>query len=123
MTTTKLNQLLCITQLIVLSTWSIPSVAAVSVDDGRAFDRGAAIAALTTAAHVAEGCKQPDAPKGVATVKVVFAPSGHVTSADVENPPFAGTPTGGCIAAAFRSADVPPFDGHPVIMTKRVTIR
>lgn len=123
MMTTKPILLLCITQIIAMSIWSIPSVAAVSVDDGRVFDRGAAIAALSTAAHAAKDCKQPDGPKGVATVKVVFAPSGNVTSANVENPPFAGTPAGGCIAAAFRGADVPPFDGRPVIMTKRVTIR
>jgi hypothetical protein len=31
--------------------------------------------------------------------------------------------TGGCIASAFRSASVPPFEGVPVTVTKDVTIR
>jgi len=123
MTTTKRIQLLGIAQLLVLSTWPMPSLAGASDDNGRTFDRSAALAALSAAAHTAEGCKQAVGPKGTATVKVVFAPSGDVTSATVENPPFAGTPEGVCIAAAFRSAGVPPFDGDPVMMIKRVTIR
>jgi hypothetical protein len=41
----------------------------------------------------------------------------------VESGPFVGTPTGGCIATAFRSARVPPFDGGPVTVRKQVNIR
>jgi hypothetical protein len=41
-------------------------------------------------------------------VTVTFASSGRVTTANVA-PPFAGTPTGSCIARAVRSATVPPF--------------
>jgi hypothetical protein len=36
---------------------------------------------------------------------------------------FAGTPTGGCIASAMRSASVPAFGGGPVSVTWKVTLR
>ncbi len=90
---------------------------------GAEFDRSAAIAALSAAAGRAAGCKQPDDPAGGANVSITFAPSGRVTSSKVTTPPFQGTPTGGCIAAAFRAATVPPFEGAPVTVTKNVSIR
>lgn len=86
------------------------------------FDRSAASAALNAAAARAMGCKG-DGPAGSTSVSVTFAPSGRVTSARVEGGTFAGTPTGGCIATAFRSASVPPFGGSPVTVTKKVSIR
>lgn len=90
--------------------------------DGAEFNRGAATSALGAAAGAARGCKKPDGPTGSGKVKVTFAPSGNVTSATVDGPPFAGTPVGGCIASAFRSAKVPPFSGAPVSVSKTVTI-
>ncbi len=45
-----------------------------------------------------------------------------MTSASVSNPPFAGTAVGDCIAAAFRGAHVPAFDGAPVAVSKSVSI-
>lgn len=90
---------------------------------GAEFNRSAAIAALSAAAGRAAGCKQPDDPAGGANVSITFAPSGRVTSSKVTTPPFQGTPTGGCIAAAFRAATVPPFEGAPVTVTKNVSIR
>jgi hypothetical protein len=36
---------------------------------------------------------------------------------------FQGTPTGSCIARAFRTVSVPPFAGEPVTVTKDVAIR
>lgn len=89
---------------------------------GRSFDRAAAFAALEAAANTARTCQQPGGPSGEARVKVVFAPNGEVSSASVDDPPFAGTPIGGCIASAFRSARVPPFDGEPVTLEKSVEI-
>ena len=86
------------------------------------FDRGAAVAALTTAAGVARACKRDDGPTGTARVKLTFAPSGSVTSVSVEGPPFAGTSVGSCIAAAFRSVHVPEFNGPPLAVAKSVTI-
>lgn len=54
-------------------------------------------------------------------MKVVFAPSGNVSGVSID-PPFAGTPTGGCIESAFTGARVPPFDGEAVELEKRLTI-
>lgn len=85
---------------------------------GKAFDHAAAEAALSAAADEARACKQDGGPTGKGKVEVTFAPSGDVTSATVEGPPFAGTPVGGCVASAFRGARVPPFDGSPVSVTK-----
>ncbi|MRG93464.1 hypothetical protein [Polyangium spumosum] len=90
---------------------------------GGEFSRSAASSALGAAAGRAAGCRSPTDPAGTARVSVTFAPSGRATSAIVNGPPFAGTRTGGCIAAAFRSASVPPFSGGPVTVSKSVTIR
>lgn len=87
------------------------------------FDRAAAAAALTSAAGQASACRKDGDPSGVASVVITFAPSGRVTSANVSGPPFAGTPTGGCIAAALRKARVPPFDGDRVTVSKTITIQ
>jgi predicted Zn finger-like uncharacterized protein len=86
------------------------------------FDRGAAVSALNAAAGAASGCKKPDGPTGTGRVSVTFAPTGRVTSSNVEGPPFAGTSVGGCVAARFRGASVPPFTGSPVTVHKSFTI-
>lgn len=86
------------------------------------FNRAAARTALASAAATAAGCKRPDDPSGGARVSVTFAPSGRVTSSKLMGSPFQGTPTGGCIARAFRGASVPPFSGDPVTITKDVTL-
>ncbi len=86
------------------------------------FNRAAASSALNAAAAAAKACKKPNGPTGTAKVKVTFAPSGKVTASQVQGPPFAGTAVGNCIAAAFRSAKMPPFDGSPVSPTKSVTV-
>ena len=88
-----------------------------------AFDRVAANAALNAAAGQASACRKEGDPTGAAAVVVTFAPSGRVTSANVQGPPFAGTATGGCIAAAMRRAKVPPFSGAHVTVGKTVAIR
>ncbi len=87
------------------------------------FDRAAAAAALGTAATQASACRKDGDPSGVASVVITFAPSGRVTSANVSGPPFAGTPTGGCIAAALRKAKVPAFDGDRVTVSKTIVIQ
>lgn len=89
---------------------------------GKAFDRTAAMAALSAAADAARACKADEGPTGRGKIQVTFAPSGSVTSAIVEGPPFAGTPVGGCVASAFTGARVPPFDGAPVDITKSFDI-
>ncbi len=87
------------------------------------FDANAARAALNSAAGAASGCRQEGDPTGTATVVVTFAPSGRVTSANISGPPFAGTKTGGCIAAAMRGAKVPAFSGEYVTVSKTVGIQ
>ena len=89
---------------------------------GGEFDKASANAALSGAVGQAAACKKDGDPSGKAQVSVTFAPSGKVTIANVNGPPFAGTATGGCIAKAFRSASVPPFSGDPVTVTKTVSI-
>jgi len=86
------------------------------------FDRVGASAALDRAATEAGSCRSEGDPSGVARAVVTFAPSGRVTSATVNGPPFAGTTTGGCIARHLRSATVLPFTGDHVTVAKTVVI-
>jgi hypothetical protein len=87
------------------------------------FDASAASASLAAAQARASSCRKADDPSGVAQVSITFAPSGRVTQATVAGPPFAGTPTGGCVASTLRSARVPAFVGEPVTVRKTVTIQ
>lgn len=121
--TIKRIQYLFIAQIILASTGPMASFANGSDGGERKFDKAAAVAALSAAARSAEACGQPGGLTGIAKVAVVFAPNGSVTSSNVDNPPFAGTPVGGCIASAFRSAKVPLFAGKPVSMTKKISIK
>ncbi|HQP37649.1 MAG TPA: hypothetical protein PLI95_20835, partial [Polyangiaceae bacterium] len=86
------------------------------------FDKAAAAASLAARKGAAAGCKQEGGPTGHAKVSVTFAPSGRVTTANINGPPFAGTPVGGCIASKFRGATVPPFTGSPVTVHTSVAI-
>jgi hypothetical protein len=87
-----------------------------------AFDAGAAEAAIGAAAARAASCKQPGDPKGVAVVTITFSTSGRATTANVGGEPFAGTATGGCIAAILRGARVPAFSGDFVTVKKSIRI-
>jgi predicted Zn finger-like uncharacterized protein len=84
------------------------------------FDRGAAAGALG-AVNVAS-CKRPDGPTGPGHVAVTFAPDGSVATAQVDQPPFAGTAVGGCVAGKFRGARVPAFSGGSVKVGKSFVI-
>jgi hypothetical protein len=86
------------------------------------FNKSAAIAALNSAAAAASACRKDGDPSGMAHVVITFAPSGRVTTAQVNGPPFAGTPTGGCIAGRMRGARVPAFNGDFVTVSKTVII-
>jgi predicted Zn finger-like uncharacterized protein len=86
------------------------------------FNRGAAVAAMSAAASQASGCKKPGGPTGSGKATLTFAPTGRVTSATVDSPPFAGTAVGGCVAAIFRRAKVPPFTGNPIRVSKSFSI-
>lgn len=87
------------------------------------FDAQAAKSALTAGALSASSCRKGDDPRGTAEVIVTFAPSGRITSANVNGAPYGGTATGGCVAATLRSATVPPFAGNHVTVRKLVSIR
>lgn len=89
---------------------------------GPEFNKAAASAALNGAAGAASGCKAPGDPAGVVRVSVTFAPSGRATRSVVNGPPYGGTTTGSCVAAAFRSLSVPPFSGDPVTVSKSVSV-
>ncbi len=86
-----------------------------------AFDSALAASAINAAAERAAACRATGDPQGVAMVVLKYAPSGRVTTAVIEGGPFAGTTVGGCIAMAFRGAQVPPFSGEPVTVRKSVT--
>jgi hypothetical protein len=89
---------------------------------GRVFDRAAATAALSVSADAARSeCQKPGQPGVQGEVKVTFAPSGAVTSSTTDAA-WGGTPIGGCVLAAFRSATVPPFDGVAVTVTKSIDV-
>jgi predicted Zn finger-like uncharacterized protein len=91
--------------------------------EGPSFNKGAAIAALSSAASSAGSCKRAGGPTGSGKVLVTFAPSGRVTTANVTGGSFGGTAVGGCVASIFRAARVPAFGGRPVTVSKSFTIR
>ena len=84
------------------------------------FDRGAAAASLGSID--VSNCKKTDGPTGSGHVRITFSPNGTVQSAIVDQPPFAGTAVGGCVAGKFRSAHVPPFGGGPTPVGKSFVI-
>ncbi|RYZ10042.1 MAG: hypothetical protein EOO73_00210 [Myxococcales bacterium] len=100
-----------------------PTVPSEPSEPAGPFDRAAAAAALTAAASAASTCRKDGDPSGTASVVITFAPSGRVTSANLGGPPFAGTPTGGCIAAALRKARVPAFEGERVTVSKTIVVQ
>ncbi|MEI9949651.1 MAG: hypothetical protein WDO74_11895 [Pseudomonadota bacterium] len=87
------------------------------------FDRAAARNALAAAAAQASSCRKQGDPSGTANLTIVFAPSGRVTTAQIQGPPFSGTPTGGCIASTMRRASVPAFSGDFVTVSKTIVVQ
>jgi hypothetical protein len=94
-----------------------------AAEPGTEFDRAAARNALAGAAAQASSCRKEGDPSGTASITITFAPSGRVTSANLQGPPFAGTATGGCIANTMRHASVPAFVGEYVTVTKTLVIQ
>lgn len=86
------------------------------------FSKAAAVSALSAAAGSAGSCKKLGGPTGTGRVTVTFAPSGRVTTANVEGAPFAGTSVGGCVASLFRKAHIPAFSGNAVTVSKSFSI-
>jgi eukaryotic-like serine/threonine-protein kinase len=79
------------------------------------FNRGVALAQLSASASRAAACRRPGGPSGSGRATVTFTNDGSPKSVAV-SAPFAGTPVGACVSAAFRSIHVPPFTGSPVTL-------
>jgi len=92
-------------------------------EPGTEFDRAAARDALASAAAQASSCRKEGDPSGTANLTITFAPSGRVTSAQIQGPPFSGTATGGCIASTMRRANVPAFSGEHVTVSKTIVVQ
>lgn len=85
------------------------------------FDKEATAKALGDAASSIASCKSPGGPTGAGHITVEFAPTGHVANTVMEAP-YATTPVGACVDAAFRKVVVPPFDGTSVSVGKSFNV-
>jgi predicted Zn finger-like uncharacterized protein len=101
---------------------SRPAAPAAPAGGTEPFDRGAAAASLGNIAASVGSCKRSSGPTGQGHVSITFSPSGRVISAIVDQPPYAGTSVGGCVAGKFRGAHVPPFAGGNVPVGKHFSI-
>lgn len=81
------------------------------------FNRGAAIAALGSAALNAARCKKPGGPTGRGQATVMFHPDGYVQAVGI-SAPFTGTSAGNCVASLFKRARVSPFSGSSVTVQR-----
>jgi serine/threonine-protein kinase len=80
--------------------------------DPNAFNETVARSRLAQANGVLVFCKKTGGPTGPGTSSVTFAPDGSVTTV-VLDPPYAGTPTGDCVAGQFRRTKANAFVGAP----------
>lgn len=81
------------------------------------FDSNAARDAIKArGADVLASCAAGSGLSGPVALSISFAPSGRVTQALISGPPYAGTPTGSCIAVALRDVAIPAFAGNRVIV-------
>jgi len=88
---------------------------------GPAFDAKAASAELSRVAALAGTCKQPSGPTGAGRARVLFQMSGVASSAAI-SPPFHASASEACLLGLFKSARVPRFGGHPIIVTKTFVV-
>jgi hypothetical protein len=86
----------------------------------RDFDPALAKAALEEAGREATACKSQETAAHFARFAITFAPSGKVSSVDLEGGPLIGTAVGSCMLDAFRVAQVPAFSGAPVTVHKNL---
>jgi hypothetical protein len=77
----------------------------------------AARQSLDTMNGVLASCRSVGGRTGDGTVTVTFGPDGRVQRASVDQPPFAGTSEGACVASRFQQAKVAPFEGSPASIT------
>jgi serine/threonine protein kinase len=98
-----------------------PPPAVIPPDQRAPLNRGAALAALGSAASAASSCKREGGPTGSGSASVTFSADGPVKSVTV-SAPFAGTAVGQCVIATFRGAHVPPFSGSSITLPKSFQI-
>ncbi len=91
-----------------------------AADTGAAFNKDAALNALTSVDLVK--CKVSGGPRGEGHITVTFAPSGAATNAAVDRGPFVKSPVQRCIVAAYKKASVPAFKGDAVSVGKSFRI-
>jgi serine/threonine protein kinase len=104
------------------STYPLPTTPQPDANN-KSFRPQAARAALDAVAPTLASCKRAGGVTGSGHVWVTFAPSGDATLAVVDQPPFAGTIEGGCIAEKLRAAKMPAFEGNPGTVSYSFAIR
>jgi serine/threonine-protein kinase len=97
-----------------------PANAPAARGDDTEFHNAAAIRALDGKWREVAKCRRGKA-WGKASTTVTFASDGSVTHVDV-GPPFAGTPTGDCIADTLATTRAPPFGGDAAVLVYRVYV-
>lgn len=70
----------------------------------------------------AETCHGAGHAVGRARVYMTFAPSGRVADARIEGEPLASAPVGRCILDYARAVAIPPFDGAPFTVVRRIRL-
>jgi hypothetical protein len=90
-------------------------------DSAPPFDRGATAKALGSV--TLGDCESPHGPTGSGHLKVTFAPDGSVQSVLVDQPPFAGTTVGACVARKFREIHIPEYAGSAVTVGKSFVVQ
>ncbi len=69
------------------------------------------------------GCKSAGGPTGAGKARISFAPDGSVLQVYINDPPYAGTPTGGCIAGKLRAVRIPAYTGGVMTVGKSFVIQ
>jgi hypothetical protein len=103
---------------VVMNQPSQPPVFDVPLSAGDTIDRNQVAAALGKVAAELSICVVSGGPSGTGHVKITFEHDGTVSNADVDQPPFAGTAVGDCVARKFRQTQIPSFLGGPVKVGK-----
>jgi hypothetical protein len=96
------------------------STAVAQVSSTAPFRNAAAIRSLDGRWREVAKCRRGKA-WGKASTTVTFAGDGSVTHVDI-GPPFAGTPTGDCIAGTLAATRVEPFDDSEAVLVYRVYV-
>ena len=80
--------------------------------DPNAFNVASAQSSLQNANGVLVFCKKEGGVTGPGSASVTFNPDGSVASVAMDAP-YAGTPTGDCVAGQFKRAKMHTFQGSP----------